>query len=135
MGNSTLWPAASFGAGSMTGTRAGALVYLVAVFLIAVVAFTAPACSSFRRAWLPRRRRCPWSLIQPVVIGLVASLWLHFIPCIWWTCDWSSSDGAAVRGGIWFIGWLVIGVGMLVANCCATESKQEHDAAGWQAHT
>lgn len=45
-----------------------------------------------------------WQLYA-VVLGCLAGLWLHFIPCIWWTCDWGEHDGEGVRGAIWFSTW------------------------------
>ena len=46
--------------------------------------------------------------------GCFIGLWIHFIPCAWWTCDWGEYDGAGVRGGIWFVLWAIVsGV-----SCC-----------------
>eukprot|EP01006_Ploeotia_vitrea_P019661 TRINITY_DN51886_c0_g1_i1.p1 TRINITY_DN51886_c0_g1~~TRINITY_DN51886_c0_g1_i1.p1 ORF type:complete len:217 (+),score=13.29 TRINITY_DN51886_c0_g1_i1:44-694(+) len=67
--------------------------------------------------------RFPFTVLN-VFLALVLScgfgLFLHFICCIWWTCDWSEHDGAGVRGGIWFITWGLTFVGMMVltrAHC------------------
>jgi len=26
-------------------------------------------------------------------VGCLIGTWFHFIPCIWWTCDWGYYDG------------------------------------------
>ena len=49
-------------------------------------------------------------------MGCLAGLWLHFIPCIWWTCDWSINDGEEIRGGIWFALWLGFSIAGWVYN-------------------
>ena len=41
-------------------------------------------------------------------------------------CDWGEHDGAAVRGGIWFITWAVVAIGMAIANC----TRQDKGAGG-----
>eukprot|EP01006_Ploeotia_vitrea_P047654 TRINITY_DN67147_c1_g2_i2.p1 TRINITY_DN67147_c1_g2~~TRINITY_DN67147_c1_g2_i2.p1 ORF type:complete len:208 (+),score=11.29 TRINITY_DN67147_c1_g2_i2:61-684(+) len=50
-----------------------------------------------------------------ILFSLVISLAVHFIPCLWWTCDWGEHDGQGVRGAIWFILWGVLAVVFL---CC-----------------
>lgn len=45
-----------------------------------------------------------WAFFCACLFGI----WLHFIPCIWWTCDWGPHDGEGIRGGIWFVTWGVL---------------------------
>jgi hypothetical protein len=59
---------------------------------------------------------CLGVLFHPFPTG-VTSLWVHFIPCFWWSCDWGEYDGAAIRGGIWFILWFVVCVWCCVKKC------------------
>lgn len=64
-------------------------------------------------------------LIKAIVLGCVAGLFLHFIPCIWWTCDWGPNDGQGVRGGIWFVSWAIIGVAILCIDCRSNNKNKE----------
>merc|ERR1712032_248361 len=41
----------------------------------------------------------------PFFFGLWVGMAIHFIPCIWWSCDWGYYDGEGIRGGIWFGVW------------------------------
>ena len=41
-----------------------------------------------------------WNLVLAIAFGCGIGLFLHFIPCIWWTCDWGPHDGQGIRGGI-----------------------------------
>ena len=58
----------------------------------------------------PSRQRCSLGII---VGGCILGLWLHFVPCLWWTCDWGPHDGQQVRGGIWFLGWPVLSLALM----------------------
>ena len=29
-------------------------------------------------------------------MGCLFGIWVHFVPCIWWTCDWGPYDGEGV---------------------------------------
>ena len=51
------------------------------------------------------------SFLWAFSVACLVGMWVHFIPCIWWTCDWGDNDGEGVRGAIWFILW---GVGTVV---------------------
>ena len=57
----------------------------------------------------PKYRSClMWNVFGgSFFLGLWASTVLHFMPCIWWSCDWGYYDGAAIRGGLWFGGWAI----------------------------
>ena len=48
-----------------------------------------------------------------VLGGCVAGLYLHFWPCLWWSCDWGEHDCEGVRGAIWFTTWVVFACVML----------------------
>lgn len=45
------------------------------------------------------------SILMAIVFGFLFAFFLHFLPCIWWTCDMGYYDGEQVRGYIWFVGW------------------------------
>ena len=102
--NFALWPL----------TRVSALVYLVLLPIICAIPVV-------RRCCLRNNKASRWG--WPILIGLLFSLWLHFIPCIFWTCDWGPYDGAGVRGGIWFIVWgLWVGISYCL-NCRTPQEK------------
>jgi hypothetical protein len=100
---SSVWPPADFE--HWPDTRIAALSYCGIVLLVVAVP---PS----------RRLICysPWDacgqscgvVVRAVVLGFVWSVFAHFIPCIWWTCDWGAHDGQAVRGAIWFVLWAVL---------------------------
>jgi len=48
-------------------------------------------------------------LTTGIAVGALGGIWVHFIPCIWWACDWGPYDGEAVSGGIMFVGGSLIG--------------------------
>ncbi|CAH1791119.1 unnamed protein product [Owenia fusiformis] len=50
----------------------------------------------------------PYGLIWAFFSSCLCGIWLHFWPCIWWTCDWGYYDGQGVRGGIWFGSWALL---------------------------
>jgi len=54
--------------------------------------------------------------VEVVIWGLVLSLWLHFIPCWFWTCDWGPHDGEGFRGLIWFISWPIITISLFLLS-------------------
>jgi len=41
-------------------------------------------------------------------VSCYIGVFIHFLPCFTWTCDWSTTDNAGVRGGIWFGLWGII---------------------------
>ena len=96
-GGGGTWPPANFSIWPVT--RATALVYCSLLPLLLL------PCGR-RRAKVCARDTCP--RLFPVVFGCLAGLWLHFVPCIWWTCDWGPFDGEGVRGAIWFVTWAVV---------------------------
>ena len=44
----------------------------------------------------------------PFWVGCLAGFWFHFIPCIWWTCDFGPNDGQDVRGIMWWSVWAIM---------------------------
>lgn len=42
--------------------------------------------------------------------GCLLGIFLHFLPCFSWSCDWGPGDNEGVRGGIWFGMWIVYAV-------------------------
>ena len=101
-GGGGIWPAADFD--DWPDTRVFALVFDGVVALVVIAALAVPRI----RSWCLRlrdSRRCCRMCAFPVLAGCLAGLWLHFVPCIWWTCDWGPHDGEGVRGGIWFVTW------------------------------
>jgi hypothetical protein len=92
--NFALWPL----------TRVSALVYLALLPIICAIPVV-------RRCCLRNNKASRWG--WPILIGLLFSLWLHFIPCIFWTCDWGPYDGAGVRREeeepvVWCVLWCVV---------------------------
>ena len=63
--------------------------------------------------------------MTPAIIagGCILGLWLHFVPCIWWTCDWGPHDGEGVRGGIWFLGWPFLSLALWRHDAAAREGR------------
>lgn len=45
-----------------------------------------------------------------ILQGCLWGIWLHFLPCLKWTCDWGEGDEEGIRGAIWFISWAVISI-------------------------
>ena len=58
-------------------------------------------------------RRCS-IIVLTFFAACLFGMYLHFIPCIWWTCDWGPHDGEGVRGAIWFITWPIAFIIMLI---------------------
>lgn len=94
---SPTWPPANFQC--WPGTRVSAMIY-VAVYLTLLILTSR------------KMMRClNWNIcVSPCFFGLATGLAVHFIPCIWWTCDWGYYDGEGIRGAIWFIVWAVVWV-------------------------
>ena len=40
-------------------------------------------------------------------VACLIGIWVHFVPCLWWTCDWGDGDREGIRGAIWFGLWIV----------------------------
>jgi hypothetical protein len=109
------------------GTRVGALLYnaIVLVFIAVVWFFHRKEkrwAGAVVRYIRPHRRGCPHSVVHPCLLGFVLGLFLHFIPCIFWTCDWSEDDGEGFRGAVWFSVWGVTWVVLTVWNHFAEDS-------------
>ena len=51
-----------------------------------------------------------------VVAGFIMGMMIHFIPCIWWTCDWGDSDNEGMRGAIWFISGIAFGLWCIIID-------------------
>ena len=46
-----------------------------------------------------------FNILMAFVISFAFAFFLHFVPCIWWSCDMGYYDGEQIRGYIWFISW------------------------------
>ena len=92
------WPPANFSV--WPATRVTALIYCALLPLLLLL-----PCGK-RRVKGCERETCP--RLFPIIFGCLLGLWLHFIPCIWWTCDWGPFDGEGVRGAVWFVTWAVV---------------------------
>ena len=57
-----------------------------------------------------------------IVNSCLVGLYAHFVPCLWWTCDWGDHDGEGVRGAIWFTLWALLGVISIVSSCVSSPS-------------
>ena len=111
-----IWPAANWDL--FPETRIGGLV-IVSLFIIAVAVICAIPAS--RNVCCRLHRRPVWLLVlQAVGVGFLIALSAHFVPCVWWTCDWGPSDGQGVRGAIWFGGWGLLSLGICCYAFCAT---------------
>lgn len=53
----------------------------------------------------------------------LVGLYVHFIPCIWWTCDWGDNDGEGIRGAIWFTIWIILGIYSILSTCLVSPSQ------------
>eukprot|EP00918_Siedleckia_nematoides_P052258 GHVU01114213.1.p1 GENE.GHVU01114213.1~~GHVU01114213.1.p1 ORF type:complete len:225 (+),score=10.28 GHVU01114213.1:266-940(+) len=72
--------------------------------------------------------------VLDVVVALLGSfvfgLWLHFIPCIIWTCDWGPSDGEQIRGIIWLVGTAVCLCVLMGLSTTVVLTWRYHDEDG-----
>jgi hypothetical protein len=125
MSNSSggLWPPANWT--DWPGTRIGGLVFdaIVLVLLLAL-----PPCRHY--FVVPKSDNCART-VQAICVGCVIGLFIHFIPCIWWTCDWGPSDGQAIRGGIWFLVWAIVSSWLL---CCRSSPAGRESSGGFQSY-
>ena len=101
-----IWPPANFT--DWTPSRIAPLAFLAIVLILCAI-------PPVRKAALAKRDGCRF-VLQAVLLGLLCGLFVHFWPCIWWTCDWGPNDGAGIRGGIWFILWAVVTSGIFVLH-------------------
>jgi len=58
-----------------------------------------------------------------IINACLVGLYVHFVPCIWWTCDWGDHDGEGVRGAIWFTLWAIFALISLVSACVFSPSQ------------
>ena len=124
---SSAWPPANFT--DWPSTRIAALIFnavvLVLLFIPTTrrVIFLNPWTCCCSDANTPRdedtqgRPNGCLILTKALVVGCIIGLFLHFIPCIWWTCDWGEYDGQGVRGAIWFTTWAVVALAILCWGC------------------
>ena len=123
-GGGGLWPAADFDhwpqtrVVSLVFDGVVALLFILSTFVPCLRRYVCPPCSECAGDESACQR-----LVLPIFIGLLFGLWLHFIPCIWWTCDWGDHDGAGIRGGIWFITW-----GIVSTSLCCMRSRPKRGA-------
>jgi hypothetical protein len=101
----TVWPPANFGA--WPGTRTAALVFDGILLGVVVLVLAVPLLRR-RAAGCPTSSNLCCLLVTGVVVGVVGGMWLHLVPCLWWTCDWGPYDGEGVRGAIWIVGSIVL---------------------------
>ena len=103
-----IWPPANFEKECWPSTRYGSLIFLG----VSIVLWCIP------QMW-PKYRECIlWNVFGgPFFFGLWIGFAAHFIPCIWWTCDWGYYDGKAIRGGIWFGVWAGVTAGLAAWVC------------------
>ena len=111
------WPTADFD--EWPSTRTAALMFDGIVALIVIAAILAPRARKRACGVCGNAESACQRFVVPLLLGLLFGLWLHFIPCIWWTCDWGCHDGAGIRGGIWFVTWGIVSVAL-----CCTRSQQ-----------
>ena len=115
---STIWPAADWELWPLT--RTGAVVIALWMPLLIFIADGRTCMANLFTGWNGKCcGSCGGRFWGPVAVGCLAGLWLHFIPCFWWTCDWGVNDGEGVRGGIWFGVWIIVAIwGWVVNFCC-----------------
>lgn len=135
MVNSTkFWPPADWD--NWPETRVGALIF-DAVVLVCVVVY------AVMRTQCPRQSMRPCSnckllesvchrFMMPIFIGFLCGIWLHFIPCIWWTCDWGDNDGEGIRGGIWFVTWGIVTVVLWLSRSWKRQTELQDERAKTQ---
>lgn len=46
--------------------------------------------------------------------AFLIGFFLHFLPCLWWACDLGPADNGPARGAIWFGGWALFAVLLLL---------------------
>eukprot|EP00756_Hemistasia_phaeocysticola_P049446 Hpha_TRINITY_DN23922_c0_g1::TRINITY_DN23922_c0_g1_i1::g.137761::m.137761 len=103
--NMTYWP----------DTRVAALAFDGVVVVVVIVILLVPGFNAFCCQVRGQHKCCV--TIQALLGGFVAGLFIHFIPCIWWTCDWGDYDGEGVRGGILFAVWAIVAIVVFVVGC------------------
>lgn len=50
----------------------------------------------------------PWAGAGAFFMACFIGIFVHFLPCLSWTCDWGPRDQEGVRGGIWFALWILL---------------------------
>ena len=87
---------------------------------VSIILFVIP------QMWRHYRNCILWNVFGgPFFFGLWLGLAIHFIPCIWWSCDWGFYDGQAVRGGIWFGVWIGAYIGFTIYVCRHNKKQKE----------
>ena len=91
--NDELWPHAEFETWPVSRIAALSVVGVLAI----AIAFTAVQKYCIK-CWKGKScgnccDDCLGPFCGPFWIGCLGGIWLHFIPCIWWTCDWGLHDG------------------------------------------
>lgn len=122
-GSDPLWPSANFD--DWPTTRIGGLAFNGVVIVLVLIACAIPACRT--RCFTIQRSSACLLVMQSVLTGLVVGLFIHFIPCLWWTCDWGPDDGQAIRGGIWFVVWGAVSISICACGC---RSRADLGSAG-----
>ena len=114
--SSSIWPPANFD--EWPSTRIGALVINGIIILCMIVPWTRRIIfvNSWKQCCCVHNCDCH-EFWKAFILGGLLGMFLHFIPCIWWTCDWGEYDGEGVRGAIWFISWPIIGLIILWLEC------------------
>lgn len=125
-----IWPPANFKL--WPGTRTAALVFDGLLLAVVVLVLAVPLLRR-RAADCPTSSNACCLVFTGVLVGVLGGMWLHFVPCIWWTCDWGPYDGQGVRGGI----WLVCGIVLAVVTCgllgCRRAKEQQGVGSGRRA--
>ena len=85
---SSIWPPANFT--EWPSTRIGALVINGIILLLLMIPITRRFI--FVDSW-KKCCCCCHEFWKALLLGCLIGMFLHFIPCIWWTCDWGEYDG------------------------------------------
>ena len=102
---------------SWNAYRSGALYFVVlAPFALVLLIGILVQCG-FRK----QRTSFPaffWllAILQAVALAGLISFWLHFVPCLWLSCDLGPEDDGTLRGLLWFVGWPAVTV-LLLLSC------------------
>ena len=96
--NWTCWPETRYG---------GIIIAGVSIILLLIP-----------QMWRHYKNCLTWHVFGgPFFFSLWLGFFVHFIPCIWWSCDWGFYDGQGIRGGIWGVVWIGSYIGLTVYVC------------------
>ena len=70
--------------------------------------------------------------IAATFMACFIGIFLHFLPCIHYACDWGPDDIAAVRGSIWIGLWIVGTIVFLITRQRVLRVEASHLPAGTQ---